>query len=152
MEISSYHISVWALYLLIPFQWIALHWWIVNLHRPSASRSNDSLFILFLTLNFKKYMKICPSNWIISPSRGQNKNLWNHHLDNCTYIIWDAPNFLSNSHPSWRYMFRFRVPKPKFSLATSHHPGWGSCQKRVFSAGFRIQGGSLTIHKWDYNP
>ena len=29
---------------------------------------------------FQPIYKICPSNWIISPGRGENKNVWNHHL------------------------------------------------------------------------
>ena len=32
-----------------------------------------------------KYMTI--SNWIISPSRGENKNSWNHHPNNCVKTI-----------------------------------------------------------------
>ena len=31
---------------------------------------------------FQPIWKICSSNWIISPSRGEIKKNWNHHLDN----------------------------------------------------------------------
>ena len=63
-----------------------LHYYVQNVHLqgcslntyPSkSSKSPNELLVGGWTNPFEKYS----SNWIISPGKGEIKNIWNHHLD-----------------------------------------------------------------------
>ena len=72
------------------------------------------------------------SRWMISPGRGKNENVWNHHLacGHCTYEIQDVRN-----HQSWITptvpVHQHATPNPTASKMHKTHPGSTStkCQK-----------------------
>ena len=65
-------------------RWVETHNFVHGKHRDS---SNSCLVNDYLVGGFNPFEKY-ESNWIISPSRGENKKNWNHHL-----VIIPKPDF-----------------------------------------------------------
>ena len=98
-------------------RWVETHNCVHGKHRDS---SNSCLVNDYLVGGFNPFEKYW-SNWIISPSRGENKKNWNHHL-----VIIPKPDFggfegripLRIHHPS------DGVNLWKFTIGKKNHRNW----------------------------
>ena len=57
-------------------------WHLLNMMRTCgyAMIKTETIRDIYTSWWLQPIWKICSSNWIISPNRDENKNIWNHHL------------------------------------------------------------------------